>query len=106
MLGLYIVFDILKIYFAKHLLKPFGKIVDETTGESLPLTVVRVFEEEKNWLLATKVTDEEGHFNFLLAPGKYYLTCSRAGYVTFRSDLINIAKTGLPYLNVKLQRAQ
>ena len=105
-LGLYIFFDVLKIYFIRHLIKPLGKVIDETTGEVLPLTVVRIFEEEKNWLLATKVTDEEGHFNFLLAPGKYYLTCSRAGYATFRSDSIVISKTGFPPLNVKLQRAQ
>ena len=103
-LGLYILFDILKIYFAAHLIKPFGRIIDEMTNEPLSLAVVRIFEENKNWLLATKVTDEQGRFNFLLAPGQYYLTCSKAGYATFRSDTILVKKDVLPALNVKIAK--
>lgn len=104
-LGIYILFDLLKIYFAFRLLKPLGKIIDEITGEPLPLAVVRIFEEDKNWLLATKVTDEQGQFNFLLAPGQYYLTCSKAGYDAFRSDTIAVKKDALPALNMKIKRA-
>ncbi len=103
---IYIILDLLKIYFAVHLLKPFGKVIDETTNDPLPLTIVRIFEENKNWLLATKVTDELGRFNFLLAPGQYYLTFSRAGYQPFHSDAIFLKKAGLPSLNVKLKRAE
>ncbi len=102
----YIILDLLKIYFAAHLLKPLGKVIDETTNEPLPLTVVRIFEEKKNWLLATKVTDEEGRFNFLLAPGQYYLTFLRAGYEPFHSGAVILKKAGLPSLNVKLKRIE
>lgn len=103
---IYIILDSLKIYFAVHLLKPFGKVVDETTNETLALTVVRIFEEDKNWLLATKVTDENGRFNFLLAPGRYYLTFSKAGYQPFNSGTIIIEKGVLPPLDIKLKKAQ
>ena len=91
-----------------RLLKPSGKVIDETTNEPLPLTVVRIFEEKKNWLLATKVTDKEGRFHFLLAPGQYYLTFSRAGYQPFHSDTVTFVmkKAGLPALGAKLKRAE
>ena len=103
-LGIYILFDILKVYFTFHLLRPFGLVVDEATREPLPLSVVRIFEAEKNWLLATKVTDEQGRFNFLLTPGKYYLTCYKAGYLPFQSDTVIFKKAGLPSLNIKMKR--
>lgn len=103
---IYLLLDGLKIYFARHLLKPLGKVVDETTNEALALAVVRIFEEDKNWLLATKVTDENGRFNFLLAPGRYYLTFSKAGYQPFNSGTIIIEKGILPPLDIKLKKAQ
>jgi hypothetical protein len=104
--AVYIFLDTLKIYFAFHLMKPFGKVMDETTKDPLPLAVVRVFDQEKNWLLATKVADNQGRFNFLLAPGKYYLTCSRAGFAPFKSDSIVLEKAGLPTLEIKMKKME
>jgi hypothetical protein len=100
---IYLALDGLKIYFTVHLLKPFGNVINETSSDPLPLTVVRVFDEEKNWLLATKVTDEQGRFNFLLAPGKYYLTCNRDGFLPYRSETLTLEKAGMPTLDIKLK---
>ena len=101
---IYIILDSLKIYFATHLLKPFGKVTDETANEPLPLTIVRIFDAEKNFLLATKVTDNLGRFDFLLTPGKYFLTCGRNGFVTYKSEIITVQKTRIPYLDIRLKR--
>jgi hypothetical protein len=102
---IYLTLDFLKIYFALRLLKPLGTIVDEATNASLALTVIRIFDEEKNWLLATKVADSQGRFNFLLAPGRYYVTCSRAGYLPYKSEPIVLQKGVVPSLTIKLKSA-
>ena len=101
---IYIALDSLKIYFAFYFLKPFGKVTDETANEPLPLTIVRIFDTEKNFLLATKVTDNLGRFDFLLAPGRYYLSCSRNGFLTYKSEIITVYKTRIPYLDIRLKR--
>jgi hypothetical protein len=100
---IYLGLDILKIYLSRALLKPFGRVINQATAEPLPLAVVRIFEEEKNWLLATKVSDELGRFNFLLTPGRYYLTCSKAGFLPYRSEVIVLTKAGLATIDIKLQ---
>ena len=102
---IYIALDILKIYFAMRLIKPLGTIIDENTNAPLALAVIRIFDQEKNWLLATKVADNQGRFNFLLSPGKYYVTCSRAGYLPYKSESILLRKDAMPSLNIKLKPA-
>ena len=101
----YVLLDILKIYFALHFVKPFGKVLDAFALTALPLAVVRIFDEEKHVLLSTKATDENGRFNFLIAPGKYYLTCVKAGYQPFRSNSIAYTKATLETGDIKLQKA-
>ena len=103
-LGVYALLDFLKIYFKFRLLRSFGVVKDSYTEKPVPLAVVRIFDEEKQWLLSTKATDEEGRFNFLLASGKYYLTCSKADYSAYRSDTLIFKKAGLASLDIKLMR--
>ena len=101
--AVYIILDALKIYFAFHLIKPFGKVLDQTTQAPLSLAVVRIFAQEKNMLLATKATDEQGRFNFLVAPGKYYLTCFKSGYQEYRSAGLEISKSQLAAFDIKMR---
>jgi 5-hydroxyisourate hydrolase-like protein (transthyretin family) len=61
--------------------KPWGIVYDSITGKPVDLAVVRVFNESNDKLVATKVTDQNGRFNFLLARGKYYVTVTKAGYI-------------------------
>ena len=100
----YIAFDLLKVYFTFHLIKPFGKVLNQVTGEVLSLAVVRIFDEENNWLLATKVTDDLGRFNFLLEPGRYYITCSRAGFAPYRSETIVLTKASAAAPDIKMSK--
>jgi 5-hydroxyisourate hydrolase-like protein (transthyretin family) len=102
--AIYIVLDILKIYFIRIYIKPFGRVMDAVNQAALPLAVVRIFESEKHLLLSTKVTDEGGRFNFLLAPGKYYVTCVKAGYAAFQSEEFLLKKSGAATLDIALNK--
>ncbi len=101
---IYILLDILKICFAIFLVKPFGKVLDAATFQPLPLAIIRIFDDEKQVLLSTRATDEVGRFNFLVSPGRYYLTCVKSGYLAFRSDPIAYTKAGLETADIKLQK--
>lgn len=104
--SIYILLGILKLFFAFHFVKPFGRVLDTVSAKPLSLAVIRIFDEGKQMLLATKATDEEGRFNFLIAPGKYYLTCLKAGYTPFRSSPISVTKASLETMDIKLQKIQ
>ncbi len=103
---IYIALDVLKIYFIVYFVKPFGKVLDANTLQPLSLAIIRIFDLEKQLLLATKATDEEGRFNFLIAPGKYYLTCIKAGYSPFRSEPTAYTSATLETGDIKLQKSQ
>ncbi len=96
---IYIILDTVKIYLAFNFIKPFGKVIDQN-GKPVSLAVIRIFEEEKNLLLSTKVTDEDGRFNFLLSSGKYYLTCSKSGFTPYRSNKLTLSESGLAAIDI------
>lgn len=60
--------------------KPWGNVYDSFSNKPVDLAVVRVFNAVNDRLVATKVTDENGRFNFLLAKGKYYVTVTKSGF--------------------------
>ena len=60
--------------------KPWGNVYDSLTGQPVDLAIVRVFNETNDRLVATKVTDENGRFNFLLNKGKYYVKVVKSGF--------------------------
>jgi hypothetical protein len=101
--ALYLVLDFLKIYFAFKYVKPYGRVLDASTKRAIPLAVVRAFEEKNHVLLGTKVTDEEGRFNFLLSPGTYYITCSKAGFSPFKSPAIPLRESGVASIDIELK---
>lgn len=101
--GLYLLLDTLNIYFSYHLKKPFGTVMDASSKDLLPLSVVRIFDDTKNWLLDTKVTDRSGRFYFLLVPGQYHLTCQKNEYAPYHSDTISVAKSGVADFDIKMK---
>jgi hypothetical protein len=105
MFGLYLLLDFLQVYFMFHMKKPFGTVVEASSQDPLPLSVVRIFDADKNWLLETKVTDRRGRFDFLLIPGTYYLTCVKGGYAPYRSGTITLKEAGLANLDVEMKKA-
>lgn len=61
--------------------KPWGIVYDSFTEKPIDLAVVRVFSEENDRLVATKVTDQNGRFSFILQKGKYYIKVNKVGYI-------------------------
>lgn len=104
--GIYLVLGGLKLYLSRHIGQSFGSITDASTGQPLPLAVLRIFDAKKNWLLATKVSDSRGRFDFLLSLGNYYITSAKTGYAPLRSEpfVIKGADTPLPDLAMKKSR--
>lgn len=103
-LGIYAALIILKIIFREVFFKSFGWILDKSTDKPVPLSVVRLFEKNKNWLLATRVTDQDGRFNFLIGPGDYYVTAAKEGYKPFQSAPTHFTKHGLISYDIKLEK--
>lgn len=102
--GLYALLIILKTILHENFFKSFGWILDKNTNQPLSLSVVRIFDTNKNWLLGTRVTDENGRFNFLIGPGDYYLTASKEGYKPFQSASAHFTKAGLISYDIKLEK--
>lgn len=101
-LTIYVLVDALKIILAWQTIKPFGVVKDKANDKTLDLAVVRIFDAQKNWLLNTKVTDLGGRFSFLVTPGSYYMIAFRDGYQPFYSPIINVRKSGLINLDIRL----
>ena len=101
--GVYLALGGLKFYLSRHIGQSFGSVTDASTGQPLPLAVLRIFDAKKNWLLATKVSDSRGRYDFLLSLGSYYITSAKTGYAPLRSELFVIkgADTPLPDLTMK-----
>lgn len=69
--------------------KPWGVVFDALSGKPVDLAIVRLFDAETRHLIETKVTDDHGRFNFLVAKGRYYITITKTGY-TFPAKVSKI----------------
>ena len=103
--GLYLALIIIKIALHEATFKSFGWILDKNSNRAISLSVVRIFDANKNWLLGTRVTDESGRFNFLIGPGDYYVTVAKDGYKSFQSATAHFTKSGLISYDIKLEKA-
>lgn len=103
-LGIYALLIILKIIFREVFFKSFGWVLDRAGEQPLSLSVVRLFDAKKNWLLGTRVTGEDGRFNFLIGPGDYYVTAVKDGYKPFQSASTHFTKSGLISYDIKLEK--
>jgi hypothetical protein len=76
-----------------------GKIIDKSTGEDLIGATVQIEGTDNG-----NVTDIEGKFDLLLAPGTYILVCS---YISFQTEKVQVeVKAGeVTFLNLVLQEA-
>lgn len=102
-LGLYLVMTGVKIILAGITVKSFGTVTDKITRTALPLAVVRIFDANRNWLLATKATDDAGRFKFLVTAGDYYLTCAKPSYRAYQSTPAKISKAAAITWDITLE---
>lgn len=79
-IGLLAILFILEIIYLFKSHTAWGVVFDSKERKPLQGVVVRVFSEENNKLLETKVTDKDGRYSFLVKPGNYYLDVIKEGY--------------------------
>jgi len=78
---LYWLIQILQFLGLRKKAKPWGVVFNAETGQPLSLAIVRIYETKYNRLLERAVTDNQGRYGFLVKPGEFYITCSKAGFV-------------------------
>jgi len=71
--------------------RPYG-VVNDTFGNPLAMTIVRIYRKDSNRLIETDVTDKDGRFKFLVIPGVYYVSATKPGYIDFKSHLMYLQK--------------
>lgn len=72
---------------------PVGKVFDAHTQKPLSLAVVRLYNQRTKRLVQTKVTNNDGIFDFLLPEGHYVVEVVKQGY-QFPSKSLNKGYTG------------
>jgi len=72
----------------------FGTVTNAQTKEPISHAVVRIFGTKFDKLMETQITGPRGRYAFVVRPGSYYITISKAGYRTVRIKFPNIAKDG------------
>ena len=58
-----------------------GNVLDEADKTPLGYTIVRVFDEKTGKLVSTKVSDEKGHYFYLIEPGEYEIKAMKEEFI-------------------------
>lgn len=96
---------ILKYLVAHHYERSWGAVTDAATGQPVGLAVVRIYDMKTSNVVGTRVSNGEGLFQALVAPGKYYLVVVKSGYESFQSKPIVVTREkGIIELKVKLRK--
>ncbi len=91
----YAVIDAAKAWLSLYSAKSYGLVIDQQTRLPLALSVIRIFNVDNNWLIGTRVADDRGRFTFLTLPGRYYLSCDKAGYQELKTAPIAISHANI-----------
>ncbi|MEK7159644.1 MAG: hypothetical protein AAB766_04065, partial [Patescibacteria group bacterium] len=75
------------LLFMKRKKRGYGVIYNSITKQPVDLAVVRVYEAGTKRLVRTRVTDTKGRYEFILNPGKYYLSVEKKDF-KFPSTLL------------------
>lgn len=87
---LYVIMVIAKIVVELRAHPAYGFVRDAISHIPLDLGVVRLYEEGTNRLMMTRVTNTQGKFFALPAPGRYAITVTKPGYATFIKHNVEI----------------
>lgn len=67
--------------------KPYGQLIDRASGRPVTLALIRAYRVRSNsrsYLAQTTVSNNQGQYRLLVAPGKYYFEIERPGYFKLR----------------------
>ncbi|MFA5020813.1 MAG: carboxypeptidase regulatory-like domain-containing protein [Patescibacteria group bacterium] len=67
--------------------KGWGTVYNSITKRPIDLALVRLYDAKSDRLLASRVTDKDGRYIFLVDPGEYYLKVEKPGF-DFPSELL------------------
>lgn len=85
------------LYFGKRARKGWGVVYNSLTKQPIDLAIVRLFDQETEKLVETRVTDFEGRYLFIVDIGKkYYLVVTKPGFI-FPSKILAKAKVDGDY---------
>ncbi len=73
------------LFFGKR--KRWGIVYNSLTKQPIDLAIVRLFNKNTNKLLATRITDFQGRYLFIVDPGDYFITVAKSYYM-FPSRLL------------------
>lgn len=100
---LYGLLIILKYIIAHHYERSWGEIRDAKTGQPIGLAVVRIYDMSSGLVVGTRVTNRQGQFTALVAPGQYYIIVIKSGYESYQSQPVSVSReAGLIRMNVRL----
>lgn len=90
-------FNVLALFGLRKKRYPWGRVLDSTTGEPVANALVTIHDQDKyNRIAERALTDKDGRFGFLVAPGHYSLQVKKAGY-SFPSNVNTGAYHGTPF---------
>ena len=80
--------------------KPFGHIINKTTGMPSPFAIIRIMVPGSNVQVAHKVADQYGKYYCLVPKGKYYITIEEkkpdgSYLLTYTSPTIDTLNSGI-----------
>jgi hypothetical protein len=108
MLGLFLLHVVLFLLFrrlaARKKAKPWGEVFEMKTEKSLSRVVVRLFEPRFGRILASKVTDIDGRYGFLVGDDKYLLVPNKAGYQSPEDRIEVIGQEGIVKRDIALKK--
>lgn len=71
--------------------RPWGRVVDATTGQGVAGAYVQVFDHQSHRLLSTVTSNDKGEFSSLVPPGRYEFRVTKTGWtVTPSAPLLKL----------------
>jgi hypothetical protein len=68
----------------------WGIILDKKTNKPLSGAIAKIYSPEYNKMLEAQVTDRHGRYGFLAGNNVYYISASKNGYVSSKTDDIDL----------------
>lgn len=79
--------------------KKFGVVYDSITKKPVDLAILRLYEQNTNKLIQTRVSDKDGRFAFIVDPGTYYIKAFKKEYL-FPTVVLQNQKEDVFYIDL------
>ena len=73
---------------------PWGRVINSITKKPIPAASVSLIENEFKKIKETQLTDQEGRFGFVTAPGSYYLIVKKRGFQEKTTAVVTVDDSG------------